>query len=148
MGIKDKQTYGEYYWATQVEAQKFFADESEKGVAPYLSSLFADIPDIDLLPAGMQKFIRGMSEPSSFAFLPFMAGVGINALDEGLDIAFDGLFTMLKREYKRRHRETWLTSEQVNILWARQKIPEGLWDEVIASEGGGFSYKRAGHILV
>ncbi|GAH72511.1 unnamed protein product [marine sediment metagenome] len=30
MGIKDKATYGEYYWAMQVEAQKFFGDETEK----------------------------------------------------------------------------------------------------------------------
>ncbi|GAH92396.1 unnamed protein product, partial [marine sediment metagenome] len=39
------------------------------------------------------------------------------------------------REYKRRHKETWLTSAQANTLWSRQKITEGLWDEIIASEG-------------
>lgn len=135
MSIKSPATYGDYYWAMQVDAQKFFADDSEKVIAPYFHSLIADIPDIDLLPVGTQKFIRALSEPSSFAFLPFMAGVGINAIDESLDIAFEGLFTILKREYRRRSKETWLTSAQVNTLWARQKIPEGLWDEVIASEG-------------
>ena len=35
----------------------------------------------------------------------------------------------------RGHRETWLTSEQVNTLWSRQKISEGLWNESTASEG-------------
>jgi len=135
MGIKNKQTYGEYYWAMQVEAQKFFADESEKGITPYMASLLADIPDIEPLPAGMKNFIKALSAPKGFAFLPFMAGVGINAIDEALDIAFEGVFTMLKREYKRRHKETWLTSAQANILLSRDKITEGLWDEVIASEG-------------
>ncbi|MBA7618122.1 hypothetical protein ES703_25443 [subsurface metagenome] len=135
MAIKSPTTYGDYYWAQQVEAQKFFADDSEKVIAPYFHSLIADIPDIDLLPVGTQKFISALSAPSSFAFLPFMAGVGINAIDESLDIAFEGMFTMLKREYRKRSKETWLTSAQVNTLWARQKIPEGLWDEVIASEG-------------
>jgi len=135
MGIKNKRTYGEYYWAMQVEAQKFFADDSEKAVAPYIASLFADIPDVSLLPKGIQNLIRGISEPASFAMLPFLAGVGINAIDEALDIAFEGAFTVLKRKYKTRTKETWLTSEQANVLWSRQKIPEGLWDEVIASEG-------------
>lgn len=135
MAIKSPETYGDYYWLQQVEAQKFFADESEKAVSPYLASIIADIPEIDLLPASIQKFIKGLSEPPSFAFLPFMAGVGINAIDEALDIAFDGMFAMLKRTYKARQKETWLTSMQVNTLLSRQKIPEGLWDEVIASEG-------------
>ncbi|GAJ24510.1 unnamed protein product, partial [marine sediment metagenome] len=52
MGIKEKATYGDYYWAMQVEAQKLFADDSEKAIAPYIASLLADIPNIELLPAG------------------------------------------------------------------------------------------------
>ncbi|MBA7648897.1 hypothetical protein ES703_56687 [subsurface metagenome] len=52
-----------------------------------------------------------------------------------LDLVFDPVLTMMKRANKRRTKETWLTSEQVNTLWARRKITEGLWDESTASEG-------------
>ncbi|GAI71684.1 unnamed protein product, partial [marine sediment metagenome] len=135
MGVKEKATYGEYYWAMQVEAQKLFGDDSVKASAPYMASLFSDIPLKELLPRGMQKFITALSEPSSFEFLPFAAGVGINAIDEALDILLEAPLAIMKRRAKSHTKETWLTSAQVNTLWARKKIPERFWDEVIASEG-------------
>ncbi len=135
MGIKDKQTYGEYFWAMEVEANKFFADESEKAIAPYISGLLAEIPITPETPTGIQNIIRAIAEPASFAWLPYMAGIGINMVDEVLDTAFEGPMAILKRANKRGHRETWLTSEQVNTLWSRQKITEGLWNESTASEG-------------
>ena len=135
MGIKDKQTYGEYYWAMQVEANKFFADESEKAIAPYIARLLGDIPLIPEFPDGARKFIEQLSQPSDFAFLPFLAGVGINAIDEMLDIAFEPAMSSLKRNYGKRFKSKWLTPAEVNILWSRKKITEGLWDEVISSAG-------------
>ncbi|GAH31003.1 unnamed protein product, partial [marine sediment metagenome] len=71
----------------------------------------------------------------SFAFLPFLAGVGINAIDEMLDIAFEPAMMALKRSYGKRFKSKWLTPAEVNLLWSRKKITEGLWDEVIAGEG-------------
>ncbi|GAI56338.1 unnamed protein product, partial [marine sediment metagenome] len=35
MGIKDKSTYGEYYWAMQVEAQAEFDEQLETAYAGY-----------------------------------------------------------------------------------------------------------------
>lgn len=135
MGIEEKATYGEYYWAMQVEAQKFFADEAEKTIAPYMAGLLADIPIIPEMPEGAQRFIRGLTSPSSFAFLPFMAGVGINAIDEMLDIAFEPAMLALKRSYGKRFKSKWLNTAEVNTLFSRNKITSGLWDEVIAAEG-------------
>ena len=135
MGIKSPTTYGDYYWAKQVEAQKLFADDSESHIAPYVKGLLGDIPLIDEFPTGMKTFIEGLREPTGFAFLPFMAGVGINAIDEALDIAFEPVMTALKRNYGKRFKSKWLTAAEVNLLWSRQKITEGLYDEVIAAEG-------------
>jgi len=135
MGIKDKQTYGEYYWAMQVEAQAAFADNAEKAFAPYLAGLLKDIPTIPDMPAGMQNMIDVLSEPPDFAFLPYLIGVGVNAVDELLDVALEPMITILKRAQNRATMEKWLTSAEVNTLLSRKKITEGLWYEVIASEG-------------
>ncbi len=43
--------------------------------------------------------------------------------------------TMMKRFTNRRARETWLTSQEGNILFRRGKITHGLWNEITASEG-------------
>ncbi len=135
MGIKDKQTYGEYYWAMQVEANKLFAEEGEKVFSTHLADMLKDIPRIPEMPSGFQGMIDALAEPPDFAFLPYLIGVGVNAVDEILDTAFEGSMVILKRANKRAHRETWLTSAQVNTLWARKKITEGLWNESTASEG-------------
>ncbi|MBA7646410.1 hypothetical protein ES703_54174 [subsurface metagenome] len=135
MGIKDKQTYGEYYWAMQIEAQKALADDSEKVLAPYIAAILADVELPPETPAGIKQFIDTLSAPPDFTFLPHLIGVGVNAVDEMLDLVFDPILKMLKRYNNRRTKETWLTSSQVNTLWARNKITEGLWDETTASEG-------------
>jgi len=135
MSIEEPKTYGDHYWALQVEAQKFFGEESEKNISPYLSDLMRDIPILPEMPDGMKRFISTMSEPPSFAWLPFMAGVGINAIDEMLDIAFEPARLALKRCYGKRFKSKWLSISEVNTLWSRNKITEGLWDEVIACEG-------------
>ncbi|MBA7526370.1 hypothetical protein ES705_18532 [subsurface metagenome] len=135
MGIKSPATYGEHYWALQVEASKLFADEAEDVITPYMAGVINDIPNIDLLPAGIQRLVKATASPSSFAFLPFAMGVGINAVDEALDIAFESSFLALKRYNRARTKSTWLTTAEVNTLWSRNKITEGLWDEVIAAEG-------------
>ena len=135
MGIEDKQTYGEYYWAMQVEAQKAFSEDSEKILSPYIAAILRDAELPEETPAGIKSFIAALASPPSFTFLSTMAGVGLNAVDEVLDLVFDPILTMMRRANKRRTKETWLTSSQVNTLWARKKITEGLWDESTASEG-------------
>ncbi|GAH43733.1 unnamed protein product, partial [marine sediment metagenome] len=135
MGIKSPATYGDHYWRQQVEAAKFFDDEGEKAFAPMLAGMLSDLPRIPEMPEGMQRMVDTLAEPPDFAFLPYLIGVGVNAVDEILDTAFEGPMTILKRANRRGHRETWLTSQQVNTLWSRKKIPEGLWNESTASEG-------------
>jgi len=135
MSLESPISYADWYWKHSVDAQKALADDSEKALAPYISALLADVELPPETPAGIKNLISAISSPPDFAFLPFISGVGLNAVDEMLDLVFDPVLTMLKRWNKRRTKETWLTSSQANTLWARNKITEGLWDESTASEG-------------
>ncbi len=60
MSIKDKQTYGEYYWAMQVEAQKAFGEEAEKQLAPYIAGLLADAELPEETPASILDLIPSL----------------------------------------------------------------------------------------
>ncbi|GAI62337.1 unnamed protein product, partial [marine sediment metagenome] len=135
MGIKDKQTYGEYYWAMQVEAAKFFDEETEKTFAPYMASLLADIPDIEALPSGMQRFIKVLSEPPSAGFGGFALGVGVEMVDEVLHTAMTPMMKIIGRDLNRRSLETWLTSTQANTLFSRGHVDQTFWELVLSSEG-------------
>ncbi|MBA7474036.1 hypothetical protein ES707_09383 [subsurface metagenome] len=135
MGIEDKSTYGEYYWAMQVEAAGFADEQIEAAFAPFFRGLFADMPDIAALPRGMQTFMRALAEPPSAGFGGFALGVGVEMVDETLHTLMNPIMKMMGRSINRRAKETWLTSAQVNTLFRRGKITEGLWTETIASEG-------------
>lgn len=64
MGIKSPQTYGDFYWATQVEAQNLLDEQLEKLYAPYFAGIFADIPALSELPSGIQRLLRDLASPS------------------------------------------------------------------------------------
>ncbi len=135
MGIDDKATYGEYYWAMQVEAQESFDEKVEGAFAPYFRGLFGDLPDINDLPTGMRTFFTALAEPPSAGFGGFALGVGVEMIDETLHTLMNPMMKMMARSINRRAKETWLTSAEVNTLFRRGKIERPLWDLVIESEG-------------
>ena len=135
MGIKDKQTYGEYYWAMQVEAQKAFDEDIESALAPYFGGLFGDIPDISELPSGMQSFVRTLAEPPSAGFGRFALAAGSELTAELLKEAIAPAMSMMRRAQNRRAKETWLTTPQANTLFQRGKITEAYWSLISESEG-------------
>lgn len=135
MSLDSPVTYSDWYWKHSVDAQKKFAEDGEKVISPYIANLLTDVVALPETPDHIKSLIRAATEPTDFTWLSTLAGVGINAVDEVLDLAFDPILKMMQRANNRRTKETWLTSEQVNTLWSRQKISEGLWDESVASEG-------------
>jgi len=135
MGIESPQTYGDYYWAMQVEATAKYDEDIEKAFASYFSGLLADIPTISEFPSGMQTFVRALAEPPSAGFGGFALGVGVETIDEILHNAMTPLMKMMSRAINKRSKETWLTSQEANTLFSRGKITEPLWNEVLTSEG-------------
>ncbi|GAH52725.1 unnamed protein product [marine sediment metagenome] len=134
MGIKDKATYGEYYFATQVEANGLYDEELESAFAPFFQGVLSEFPELDELPPGIKNFVKALSEPPSAGFGGFALGVGVEMIDEVLHTIFGPVTAMMKRALNRRALETWLTPAQVNTLWRRGKITEGLWEQTLASE--------------
>jgi len=135
MPIKSPATYGEYYWAMQVEAQAAFDEQMESAFAPYFQGLFASMPEIAELPAGFQTFVRTLAEPPSAGFGGFALGVGVEMIDETLHTLMNPMMKMMQRSINKRAKETWLTSEQANTLFRRGKIEEDFWKLTIDSEG-------------
>ncbi|GAH19953.1 unnamed protein product, partial [marine sediment metagenome] len=135
MGLKDKQTYGEYYWAMQVEAQKFFDEDIEKTLSPYIRGVFADIPEISELPAGMQNFIRSMGDPPLAGFGDLVKLTGAEFGAEVIKEAVEPSMNMLKRAINRRSLETWLTPLQAVTLSSRRKIEDDYFYLLTASAG-------------
>lgn len=135
MALKDKATYGEHFWAMQVEAAELADENIESAFAPYFAGVLSDIPYLDELPASMQALIRSLSQPPSAGFGGFALGVGVEMIDETLHALLNPMMKMMARSINRRAKETWLTSDQANKLFREGKIEQALWKLTVESEG-------------
>jgi len=146
VAIKSPQTYADFYWATQVEAQNELDEQLEKLYAPYFSQIVGDIPSISVLPSGIKNLISALTHPTQAGMGGFALGVGVECVDEAIHTALAPMMAKITRQINKGAREKWLTSGEANLLFSRKKISEDLWSSVLASEGyedvlGGMLYR-------
>ncbi|KKK83655.1 hypothetical protein LCGC14_2791230, partial [marine sediment metagenome] len=105
MGIKDKTTYGEYYWAMAAEKEAFWDEQKETAFAPLFAGVLAEIPDRDAIPAGLRAMVERLANPQSAGFGGFALGVGVEMIDEVLRSAMGPAMKMLSRAMNRSGKE-------------------------------------------
>ncbi|GAI66739.1 unnamed protein product, partial [marine sediment metagenome] len=91
--------------------------------------------EISELPSGMQTFVRALGSPPSAGFGDLIKLTGGEFAAEVVKDAISPAMSMMKRAINRRSKETWLTSQQANILFQRGKITEPYWNLITESEG-------------
>ncbi|GAI76275.1 unnamed protein product, partial [marine sediment metagenome] len=128
MGVKDKATYGEYYWAMQVEAQNFFNEGVETDLAPYFRDLLGDIIAVPELDPAIKNFFMGFVEPTSQA----MGAVGLRFASEIGDMiageALNPYARVARQALEAKVLSNILTPAEASLLFRRKKITEGLYD--------------------
>ena len=135
MGIESPATYGDYYWAKQVEAQQFFDEGLEQAYAPFFSRFLSTLTLPDDIPEGLRNFIGVLAEPPSAGFGGFALGVGVEMIDETLHSLMSPMMKIMSRSINRGALETWLTGTEGNTLFRRGKIQEDFWKLITTSEG-------------
>ncbi|GAF99129.1 unnamed protein product, partial [marine sediment metagenome] len=135
MGLKDKSTYGEYFWAMQVEAQDAFDENIEDAISPYFRAVMNDFPELYDLPSGMRSLFSAMAEPPSAGFGDLIKLTGGEFAAEVIKDAVEPAMKMMKRQINKRSKETWLTTPQANKLFREGKINEDYWSLITESEG-------------
>lgn len=135
MSIKNPATYSDWYWKNSVEAQAQFDEDIEAAFAPLFSGLFADIPEVNELPAGLRQFMRTLANPPSAGFGDLVKLTGAETAAEVIKDAIQPAMTMLKRKINRASLETWLTAQEAVTLSSRKKIPDDYFYLLTASAG-------------
>jgi len=135
MGVDDPISYGDYYWAAQLEAAKLMDEQTEFALAPYFAGLLSDIPEIAELPSGMESFLRMFAEPkTSGTGLGISAAAGEFAAETLRDLTKPGM-SALQRSINRRSKETWLDASQAITLHHRRKIDDEYFNLIMSSTG-------------
>ena len=135
MGITDPQTYGDYYWAAQLEAAKLMDEQTESALAPFFGGLLGTIPALSELPAGIQTFLNALREPPSAGLGGFAAlTAGEFASETIRDLIKPGM-AAAARLINRGALESWLDPVQAVSLFQRRKIDDEYFDLVMTSAG-------------
>ena len=84
MGVESPETYGDYYWRQQVEAQKLYFDDVEKETSSYIAGMFESLGIRDVLPSAFGRYVDGMTSNKSFAWGAILARFGSEMADSVL----------------------------------------------------------------
>ncbi len=142
MGVENPISYGDYYWAAQLEASKLMDEQTESALAPFFGGLLSEIPDLAALPAGIQTFLQVLSDPPSAGLGGFAALTAGEFASETLrDLMKPGI-SAATRLINRGALETWLDPVQAVSLFQRRKIDDEYFDLLMTSAGYDTSIAR------
>ncbi len=135
MGVENKQTYGEYYWAMQVEAQKLFQHDLEKEVGSYVASMYDELGLADVLPASVNRFVGAMTGGKSFAWGGILARFGSEMADSVLGQTMGHALKDFNYMLAEKFSDLRITAGEAVILHSRRKIDEDFFLSRALSEG-------------
>jgi len=82
MGIKDKQTYGEYYWAMQVEAAQQHSEDIEAEMSGMSTRIISALGIKEYLPEEFSRLFSELESPAG-AFLGDIGGRFVSEVADG-----------------------------------------------------------------
>ncbi len=139
MGIKEKATYGDYYWASQVEAEKFYQDEVEKALGGPINRIYDELGIDEALPDSMKGFFAEMKAPKSFAWGGILARFGSEVADSVLSQTLNHAMKDFNYWMAEKFSDTRMTAAEACIAYQRISIDKELWGSRMLSEGYGLS---------
>jgi len=136
MGIKEKATYGDYYWAMQVEAAKLLAEDTEKELSAMASGLMGRLGIREVLPDELLNLFTQIEAPAG----AFLGEVGGRFVSEVADGAVSKTTSPLMESIGYLSYMKWptkkLTPEATAQLYSRKKISDDFFYERLRM--GGF----------
>ncbi len=129
MTVKDKQTYGEYYWSSQVEAATLLAEQSEAEIAAVASGLIGTLGISEILPDEFASLFSQIEAPSA-AFLGDIGGRFVSEVADGaVNRAANPLFESLGYKAYMRSPTKKIPPTSAAVLRSRQQITDELFLE-------------------
>ncbi len=135
MGVKNPQTYGDHYWAAQVEAEKVFQDGVEDEVSSYVEAMYDSLGLKEVLPEPFSRFVGAMTSGKSFAWGGILARFGSEMADSVLGQSMGHALKDFNYMMAEKFSDLRITASEAAILHSRRKIDEPFFLARALSEG-------------
>lgn len=129
MGIRDKTTYGENYWAMQVEAQAQFAEDTEKELSIIVAELIGSLHIKEVLPEEFTALFNTLEAPAGLALSDVGARFISEVADGAVSKAANPFFETLGYKMYSLMPTKKMTPEATATLFQRKKVTEELFLE-------------------
>jgi len=142
--INNPKTFGDYYWAGEVEAKKAFAEQHEQALKGSVSAFFDGMGFNDLIPPEMAEMFSQLKDPKEPSW-DDLQRMFLGTVSRGVALA--GGEQMAKPfEYQAaiKYQQTRVTPEVAIGLMQRRKIDENFYEGRMQS--GGYSADEAFHL--
>ena len=133
--IENPKTFGDYYWAAEVEAKKLRSEQHEKSFAPVVSDFLGAIGIPDNTPAALVTFLEHIANPQEPDW-DDVQRMFLGTVSRGVALAGgEQMAKPFEYEAAEKYLNSRIKAETAVTLFMRKKITQDFYDHRMHSDG-------------
>lgn len=142
--IENPKTFGDWYWAAEVEAKKLRSEQREKSFGPVISAMLADSGLAEIIPSELTAFISHLQTPAEPDW-DDVQRMFLGTLSRGVGlVAGEQMAKPFEYEAAEKFLHERIKPEAAVTLFQRKKITESFYDHRMHS--AGYADEEADHL--
>jgi len=142
--IQNPKTFGDYYWAAQVDADKVIHEQHEQALKGPISAFFEGMGFNEIIPPELAELISQLKDPQQPSF-DDLQRMFLGTISRGVALAGgDQMAKPFEYQAAIKFQQTRITPEPAMLLRQRKKIDDDLYYGRMQS--GGYSEAEAFHL--
>jgi len=142
--IESPKTFGDYYWAAEVEAKRLRSEQHEKSFSPPIAQFFADTGFGEIIPPALTGLFDNLQAPNDPDW-DDLQRMFLGTVSRGVALAGgEQMAKPFEYEAAEKYLNERIRPETAVTLFQRKKITQSLYDHRMHS--GGFADEEADHL--
>lgn len=142
--IENPHTFGDYYWAAEVEAKRLRSEQHEKAYAPAIAKFFEDTGFNAIIPPALAEFFENLKDPTEPDW-DDVQRMFLGTVSRGVALAGgEQMAKPFQYEAAEKYLNERITPTQAATLFQRRKISEPFYAHRMHS--GGYADSEADHL--
>lgn len=142
--IESPKTFGDYYWAAEVEAKRLRSEQEEKSFGPVISKFFAHTGFNEIIPPALKDFFDQLKEPTEPDWNDVQR-MFLGTVSRAVALAGgEQMARPFEYEAAEKYLNERIKAEQAVTLFQRKKITQSFYDHRVHS--AGYADEEAVHL--
>lgn len=133
--IENPKTFGDYYWAAEVDAKRLRSEQHEKVFGPAITSYFGEVGIPDNTPGALLSFLESLQHPTDPSW-DDLQRMFLGTVSRSVALAGgEQMAKPFEYEAAERYLNSRIRPETAVTLFQRKKITQNLYDHRMHSAG-------------